>query len=81
VTWTTDIKRATNATYKIYDGSTLIATVLVNQQVAPAGGATVNGTPFQSLGTFSIRSGILKVVLSDNANGAVVADALRVAAV
>jgi hypothetical protein len=50
--------------------------VTVNQQQAPSG-PTVNGTPFQSLGHFQVTSGTLKVVLTDSANGYVIADAAR----
>ena len=78
VTWVKGSNRATNATYQIYDGSTLVGTVSVNQRNAPTG-TTVNGRKFQSLGQFQITSGTLKVVLSDNANGYVDADAIRVA--
>ncbi len=76
VTWNVVSNHATNATYKVYDGNTLLGTVTVNQQLAPAG-PTVNGTPFQSLGVFPVTSGTLKVVLTDAANGYVIADAAR----
>src|SRR5262249_19596327 len=69
-----------NATYSVYDGNTLRGTVSVNQQQAPSG-TTVNGSVFQSLGSFQISSGTLKVVLSDNANGYVIADAFPVVVV
>jgi hypothetical protein len=77
VTWTAVANHATNATYSVYDGGTLLKTVTVNQQQAPSG-ATVNGSTFQSLGQFQVNSGTLKVVLSDSANGYVIADAMRV---
>jgi hypothetical protein len=80
VNWTAYANRATNATYQVFDGTTLLATILVNQQLAPAGGVTSSGVLFQSLGRFTISSGTLKVVLSDNANGYVIADALYVQA-
>ncbi|HZT83019.1 MAG TPA: hypothetical protein VFA26_22505, partial [Gemmataceae bacterium] len=76
MTWNVVSNHATNATYSVYDGNTLLGTVTVNQQQTPSG-ATVNGTPFQSLGHFTIASGTLKVVLTDNANGYVIADAFR----
>jgi hypothetical protein len=56
-----------------------VGTVAVNQEAAPTGGQTLNGKPFQSLGHFTINSGTLKVVLSDNANGYVIADAMLAA--
>jgi parallel beta-helix repeat protein len=68
VRWTADPTRATNATYYVYDGPKLAGTVLVSQQNAPQG-VTVNGTAFQSLGNFKIKSGVLRVVLADEANG------------
>jgi ELWxxDGT repeat protein/autotransporter-associated beta strand protein len=76
MTWVAYSNRATNATYSVYDGSTLLGTLQINQQLAPMGGSTVGGVPFQSLGRFPIGSGTLKVVLSDNANGYVIADAM-----
>jgi hypothetical protein len=77
MTWSAWFNEATNAPYQIYDGATLLATVLINQKVDPVG-TTVGTSVFQSLGTFTITSGTLKVVLSNNANGYVIADALRV---
>jgi uncharacterized repeat protein (TIGR03803 family) len=74
--WTAYANRATNATYQIFDGATLLGTVTVNQQLTPTGGSTVNGVTFQSLGQFTISSGTLRVVLTDNANGYVIADAM-----
>jgi uncharacterized repeat protein (TIGR03803 family) len=78
VTWTAFSNRATNATYKVYDGATLLGSVTLDQTKAPAGGVTLSGTAFQSLGNFTVNSGTLNVVLSDNANGYVIADALDV---
>jgi hypothetical protein len=68
--WPASGSAASNSTYKIYDGATLLATVVVNQKNAPAG----------PLGTFLVTSGTVSVVLSDNANGTVIADAIRVSA-
>jgi subtilase family serine protease len=79
-TWNSSSNHASNAPYSIYDGSTLVTTVLVNQQPNPTG-STVNGIPFQTLATVQITSGTLRVVLSDNANGFVVADAVELVAV
>jgi hypothetical protein len=75
-TWTPYSDRATNAPYTVMDGSTLLSSVSVNQQLAPAGFTDV-GTQWQDLGTFQIRSGSLVVNLSDLANGNVIADAIR----
>ena len=76
VTWVAWTNHATNAPYAVYDGGTSLGTVFINQQQAPAGTA-FNGFTFQSLGHFTISSGTLTVVLSDNANGYVIVDALR----
>jgi subtilisin family serine protease len=75
-TWTGDFNHATNAGYSIYDGTTLLQTVLVNQQANPSG-TVVGGVNFQDLATVQITSDTLTVVLTDNANGYVVADAVR----
>ena len=56
----------------------LLGLVQENQQLTPTGGTTLSGTPFQILGDFTITSGTLTVVLSDTANGTVVADAMLV---
>src|SRR5207302_1774483 len=77
LTWVAQGNRASNATYQIYDGSTLRKTVTVNQQLTPVG-VVFNNWPFQSTGIVSISSGTLKVVLSDQANGYVIADAVRI---
>jgi hypothetical protein len=76
VTWTAWPDRATNAPYTVLDGSTLLATVLVNQQAAPAGLSDA-GAVWQDLGTFVVRNGSLVVQLSDAGNGNVIADAVR----
>jgi hypothetical protein len=77
-TWNADSQHAANAPYQFYDGSTLLTTVLVNQQPAPSGGTTEGGVPFQFIATVDVTSGTLSVVLSNNANGYVIADAIHV---
>jgi len=74
--WIPFSNRATNAPYTILDDSTPIATVLVNQQLFPTGDQS-NGITWQSLGMFSTSTGVLRVRLGDNANGFVIADAVR----
>jgi hypothetical protein len=77
VSWHPYPNQARNAPYAIYDGSTLLQTVTVNQTL-PANGPLFGGVPFQSLGTFHITSGTLKVVLSNTGGGTyIVADAMR----
>ena len=77
VKWIPFSNRATNAPYTILDGSTPITTVAVNQQVMPSGDLE-NNVVWQSLGKFNTSTGTLVVRLSDNANGYVVADAVRI---
>jgi RHS repeat-associated protein len=70
VRWTAHVSRATNATYTVYHagGAT---TVTVNQRL--------QGGEWNLLGTFSLApSSNHRVVLSDNANGVVVADAVKI---
>ncbi|HEV3445429.1 MAG TPA: hypothetical protein VG099_12350, partial [Gemmataceae bacterium] len=79
VSWHPYGNEPTNAPYAIYDGSTLLTTVLIDQTKA-ASGTSYGGVPFQTLATLNITSGTLRVVLSNNGNGVwVVADAMRVA--
>ncbi|MEX0679609.1 MAG: Calx-beta domain-containing protein [Pirellulales bacterium] len=75
--WSWFSNRATNAPYTIFDRVTPLGTVLVNQQLAPAGDQS-EGVTWQSLGTFEISSHTLAVRLANNANGIVVADAIRI---
>ena len=76
-TWLAYSNRATNAPYTILDGSTSKGTILVNQQAAPSGFSDQGGT-WQDLGTFTISGNQLVVQLTNNANGYVIADAVRI---
>ncbi|MCI0459041.1 MAG: S8 family serine peptidase [Gemmataceae bacterium] len=76
-TWNAEINHPSNAPYSIYDGNTFLKTVLVDQRPAPSG-TVVGGVAFQALASVRVSSGTVRVVLSDNANGYVVADAVRV---
>ncbi|HEV3082956.1 MAG TPA: glycoside hydrolase family 44 protein [Gemmataceae bacterium] len=81
VTWHAFGNESTNAPYAIYDGTTLVQTVLVNQTVMPPG-PSFGGVPFQTLATVNLTTGTLKVVVSNTGNGSyVVADAMRAAPV
>lgn len=80
VTWAEDINQATDARYTVYDDSVAKATISVDQTVAPSG-AIFEGSPWESLGLFSISSDTLRVKLSDDANGNIAADAVRIAPV
>jgi type II secretory pathway pseudopilin PulG len=76
VTWGRD-GWATDAPYTVLDGETPLATVRVNQSNDPSG-AVFEGSPWESLGVFSIAGGALRVDLSDDADEWVVADAVRI---
>jgi hypothetical protein len=76
-TWNGSSNHPSNAPYSIYDGNTLLTTVLVDQRPNPSG-VLIGGVTFQTLGTVQISSGTLRVVLSDNCDGYVVADAVRI---
>lgn len=77
VTWQGEFSRAPDAPYQILDDTTLRNTVRVNQRLNPVG-TIVNGWAFQTLGTYEIDSGTLKVVLSNAVTtGFVIADAVR----
>ena len=67
VTWSPQENRATNAPFTVRDGETILATVRVNQQLAPDGGWLL-------LGEFA---GTLSVTLTNDADGFVIADAVR----
>jgi hypothetical protein len=79
-TWVPNPANATNATYQIYEGTTLRGTVVANQQLTPSDGLLFGTTFVKSLGTytklnpattfFSVR------LLTAGANGRVVADAV-----
>jgi hypothetical protein len=77
-TWVAAPGNATNATYKIYDGATLLTTVTVDQTRSPNSGL-VGSTLVQYLYTFTPATTgyhVIRVQLSDNANGTVAADAV-----
>ncbi|MCI0463286.1 MAG: DUF1800 family protein, partial [Gemmataceae bacterium] len=78
VTWPEATNQASNAPFTVLDGTTALATVAVNQRVAPATFSD-GGTPFHDLGTiFRITGTTLTVRLTNQANGIVVADAARI---
>jgi endonuclease/exonuclease/phosphatase family metal-dependent hydrolase len=76
-TWVEGSTEASSATWRIYDGATLKATVVVNNTQAPVG-PTINGRPFQTLATVNIASGTLRVVGSESPTGQVAVDAVHV---
>lgn len=72
-TWREHPNRATNAPFSV-NGS---APILINQQLPP-NDFTELGTAWEDLGNFVIAGTSLTVTLNDNANGFVIADALRI---
>lgn len=76
-TWAPYATLATNAPFSIFDNNTQRGSGLVNQRTAPSG-VLAGGTLWQSLGTVQISSTTLRVVLSDLADGRVLADAVRI---
>ena len=77
VTWPAGTDRATNSPFTIFDDNSALATVQLNQQTAPAD-VRIAGQAWESVGVYDATSGTLVVQLSDNANGKVIADAVRV---
>ena len=77
VTYPNEGNQATDAPFTVYDGAVARGTVRINQQVAPSG-AVFEGSPWESLGKFSITGDTLRVELSDDADGNIVADAVRI---
>jgi hypothetical protein len=77
-TWSAYSNRATNAPFGVYDGATLLAVERVNQQAAPSG-LTTAGANWRVLGNqYAITGGTLVVRLTDDANGNLNADAIRI---
>jgi hypothetical protein len=75
-TWTPNSNRASNAPYTI-SGGTATLPVYVNQKLAPVG-VSANGETWQELGVYQASAtGTLAVTLANNANGYVIADAVR----
>jgi hypothetical protein len=76
-TWFGHPLGATDAPFTVLDGAAPLATMRVNQKQAPAG-FTDAGALWQDVGVFTISSGALVVFLSDDADGYVMGDAIRV---
>ena len=77
VTWKKHVNRAKDAPFTIFDGATPLGTVLVNQQEDPVDDQAA-GVGWRSLGSFTINTGTLAIELSNDADGYVIADAVRV---
>jgi hypothetical protein len=78
-TWSTHPNRATDAPFTILDGSTVIDTIPVNQELAP-NDFNENGTWWEDLGAgvYAITGSELVVHLTDLADEYVIADAIRI---
>jgi sugar lactone lactonase YvrE len=77
-TWVNASTLSASATYNVYDGTTLLGSVTVNQQNAPAS-FTDEGQNWGWLGTFNVSGTQLRVTLANSsADGQVSADAVRI---
>lgn len=77
-TWSEYSNRATNSPFTILDDTIALGTVEVNQQLAPIGFSD-QGAQWQTLpGVFTISGHVLRVKLTDDADGRVNADAIRI---
>ena len=75
VTWTASESLASDATFKMYDGTNVVGLTSVDQRVAPAG-FEAEGRVWRELGTFFVSNGNVTVELTDAADGIVAADAV-----
>jgi len=75
VTYPANALHATNAPFSAYDDITLLGTTPVDQQTPPTGGT------WETLATYKVVSGTLRIELGDNADGEIAADATRVVSV
>lgn len=77
-TWLPAGTRASNAPFTVLQGSAVLGTVAVNQQVAP-GDFTESGVGWKDLGgPYQVSGGSLTIRLTNQANGVVVADGIRI---
>ena len=74
--WSANSNHASNAPFTVYDGTTNLGSVRVNQQFAPDD-VTLEGWAWENLGTYCPTSGKLVVSLSDDADYYVIGDAVR----
>lgn len=73
--WPTD--RASDAPYTVHSGAEALRTVDINQRATPDD-LLENGVRWEDLGNFQITSDNLTVELTDEANGVVIAGAVRI---
>ena len=77
VTWTPNMNRATNAPYTVKDGTTVLGTLTINQELPPDD-FTSGGSAWERIGDYGIQGTTLTVELSDDANDYVLADAVMI---
>lgn len=77
VTWKVANGAATNAPFTVLEGATVVGTRSLNQGVAP-NDFTVGSSAWEGLGTYTLSGNTLSVKLSNQANGTVLADAVRI---
>lgn len=77
VNWLPASGYATNAPFTVLDGTTDLGTVQINQTVAP-NDFQVADQNWEGLGVVTTDSGTLSVRLSNQANGTVIADGVRI---
>jgi hypothetical protein len=75
--WTGASANASNAPFTLYNGSTPVITTRVSQRVNSAG-VTAEGASWKLLGTVQVTGGRLNVRLSNQADGTIIADAIRI---
>src|SRR5262249_49438981 len=76
-TWTASSGLADNAPYTILNNGTSLGLLRVNQRIAPSG-ITASGANWKVLGSYVVGGGTLQVQLSDDADGNVIADGVRI---
>jgi autotransporter-associated beta strand protein len=76
-TWPASSFRTTNAPYTILDGATPVTTLRVNQQKAPAD-FPAGGVVWDILGVVQITGTSLTVLLTNDCDGSVIADAIQI---
>jgi hypothetical protein len=83
-TWDAHDNRATNSQFRVFHGATPLATVPINQRIAP-NDFTDQSVGWEDLGAFysidASASDTISVLLFNNGNGTVIADAVRLALV
>ena len=76
-TWSVLPNRANDAPYTIRDGTSPLATVRVDQELAPDD-LIDQGVGWENLGVYTIVGNSLQIQLSDDANEFVIADGIRI---